>query len=174
MIFLTNSIVSQRDCKLLERKAQGLVIPFIYLFIFNVLFYIGVQLDFPCGSAGKESACKAGELGLISRLGKSPGEENGYPPQYSGLENSMDCNHGVAKSPTQLSDMHSQLIGDAVTASCGQQRDSAIHMHYSLSPQTTPQSRLHIAIFKTDKPQGPTVQHKSTNNSAQGYGITPL
>ena len=146
----------------------------LYLFIFNVLFYIGVQLDFPCGSAGKESACNAGDLGVISRLGRSPGEGKGYPPQYSGLENSMDCNHGVAESPTQLSDFHSQLISDAATASCGQQRDSATHIHYSLSLQTTPRSRLHIAIFKTDKPQGPTAQHKSTNNSAQGYGITPL
>ena len=53
----------------------------------------------PCGSAGKESACNAGDLGLIPRLGRSPGEGNGYPLQYSGLENSMDCTvHGVAKS----------------------------------------------------------------------------
>ena len=55
-----------------------------------------VFLGFPCGSAGKESACNAGDLGLISGLGRSPGEGKGYPLQYSGLENSMDCIvHGV-------------------------------------------------------------------------------
>ena len=62
---------------------------------------------FPCGSAGKESACNAGDLGLIPGLGKSSGERKGYPLQYSGLENSMDCiAHGVTMSRTQLSDFH--------------------------------------------------------------------
>ena len=51
------------------------------------------------GSAGKESACNMGDLGSIPGLGRSPGEGNGYPLQYSSLENSMDCIvHGVAKS----------------------------------------------------------------------------
>ena len=45
----------------------------------------------PYGSAGKESACNAGDLGLIPGLERSTGEESGYPLQYSGLENSMDC-----------------------------------------------------------------------------------
>ena len=62
---------------------------------------------FPGGSAGKEFACNAGDLGLIPELSNSSGEEKGYPPQYSGLENSMDhIVHGVAKSRTQLSDFH--------------------------------------------------------------------
>ena len=65
------------------------------------------QLGFPDGSAGKESACNVGDLGSIPGLGRSPGEEKGYPLQYSGLENSMDCiAHGVAKSQTLLSDFH--------------------------------------------------------------------
>ena len=56
---------------------------------------------FPCGSAGNESACNAGDLGLIPGLGRSPGERNRYPAQYSGLNNSMDCIvHGVTKSQT--------------------------------------------------------------------------
>ena len=56
-------------------------------------------MDFPGGSAGKESACNAGDLGSIPGLGRSPGEEKGYPLQYSGLENSMDCIvHGVTES----------------------------------------------------------------------------
>ena len=46
---------------------------------------------FPCGSAGEESTCNAEDLGLIPGLGRFPGEGKGYPLQYSGLENSMDC-----------------------------------------------------------------------------------
>ena len=45
---------------------------------------------FPHGSAGKESACNAGDLGSIPGLGRSPGEGKVYQLQYSGLENSMD------------------------------------------------------------------------------------
>ena len=61
----------------------------------------------PGGSAAKESACNAGNLGLIPVLGRSPGEGKGYPLQYSGLENSTDCIvHGAANSWTQLSDLH--------------------------------------------------------------------
>ena len=56
---------------------------------------------FPCGSAGEESAYKAGDLNLIPGLGRSPGEGKGYLLQYSGLENSMDSIfHGVAKNQT--------------------------------------------------------------------------
>ena len=66
-----------------------------------------VFLDFPCGSAGKESACSAGDLGSFSGLGRSLGEGKGYPLQYSGLENPKDCiAHGVAKSQTLLSDFN--------------------------------------------------------------------
>ena len=46
---------------------------------------------FPGGSAGKESACSVGDLGSIPRFGRSLGEGKGYPVQYSGLENYMDC-----------------------------------------------------------------------------------
>ena len=46
---------------------------------------------FPCVPAGKESSCNVGDLGLIPGLGRYPGEGKGYPLQYSGLENSMDC-----------------------------------------------------------------------------------
>ena len=48
------------------------------------------KLGFPGGSEGKESACNAGDPGLIPGLRRSPGEGNGYPLQYSCLENSMD------------------------------------------------------------------------------------
>ena len=66
--------------------------------------------SFPGGSAGKESACNVGDLGLIPGLGRSPGEGNGYPLQYFGLDNSIDyIVHGDTKSQTQLSDFHSQI-----------------------------------------------------------------
>ena len=48
-------------------------------------------MDFTSGSAGKESACNAGDLGLIPGLGRSSGEGKGNPLQYSGLENSVGC-----------------------------------------------------------------------------------
>ena len=54
---------------------------------------------FPCGSAGKESACNAGDLSMIPGLGRSPGEGKGYPLQYSVLENSMD---GIVHGFTEL------------------------------------------------------------------------
>ena len=62
---------------------------------------------FPDSSVGKESACNAGDPGSIPGSGRSTGERIGYPLQYSGLEDSMDCIvHGVAKSGTRLSDFH--------------------------------------------------------------------
>ena len=68
------------------------------------------SLGFPGSSAVKVSACNAGDLGLIPGLGRSPGEGNGNPLQYSCLENPMDGGawwatvHRVAKSWTRLSD----------------------------------------------------------------------
>ena len=59
-----------------------------------------VFLGFPGGSAGKKSACNAGDLGSIPGLGRSPVKGKGYPLQYSGLENSTDSTvHGVSKEP---------------------------------------------------------------------------
>jgi len=58
-------------------------------------------LGFPGGLDGKESTCNVGDLGLIPELGRSPEEGKGYPVQYSGLENSMDCIVlGITKSRT--------------------------------------------------------------------------
>ena len=58
-----------------------------------------IYMGFPCDSADKESSCNAEDLGSVPGLGRSPGEGNGYPLQYSGLENAMNCVvHGVAKS----------------------------------------------------------------------------
>ena len=49
------------------------------------------KMSFPDSSVDKESACNAGDPGSTPELGRSPGEGKGYPLQYSGLENSMDC-----------------------------------------------------------------------------------
>ena len=68
------------------------------------------MLGVPGDSDGKESACNSVDPGLIPELGRSLGEGNGNPLQYSCLENSMDRGawratvHGVAKNQTQLSD----------------------------------------------------------------------
>ena len=68
------------------------------------------SMDFPGGSDGKESACNAGDLGLILGSGRSPREENGNLLQYSCLENSMDRGawrptvRGVTKRRIRLSD----------------------------------------------------------------------
>ena len=68
--------------------------------------------DFPGGSAGKEFACNAGDLGSTPGLGRSSGEGNDYPLQESGLENSMDCVvRGVAKSLTLLHSFHFHFQG---------------------------------------------------------------
>ena len=66
----------------------------------------------PCSSDSKESAFNVGDLSSVPGLGRSPGEGNGNPPQYSCLENSMDRGaswatvHGIAESWTGLSDQH--------------------------------------------------------------------
>ena len=80
-----------------------------YLLVFGFLSDYKKRKGFPGGSDSKESACNASDQSSIPRLGKSPGEGNGYPLQYSCLENSMKRGvwetviHGVAKSQTWLS-----------------------------------------------------------------------
>ena len=59
---------------------------------------MNIYIICPCGSAGKESACNVGDLGSIPGLGRSPGEGKGYPLQYSGLKNSMDCTVYMGRS----------------------------------------------------------------------------
>ena len=73
------------------------------------------EWGFPGGTDSKQSACKVGDLGLIPRSGRSPGEGNGNPFQYSCLENSMDRGawwatvHGIAKNWTPLNDSDTKL-----------------------------------------------------------------
>ena len=83
---------------------------------------LGCQ-GFPWGSAGKESTRYAGDLGSIPGLGRSAGEGKGYPLQYSGLENFMNCMvDGVTKSRTRLSDFHFDFdssVGKESTCNAG-------------------------------------------------------
>ena len=67
-----------------------------------------VAMGFPHGSAGKESACNAGDLGSIPGLGRSPGEGLRLPTVvfWSGEFHELYIVHGVAKSWTSLSDFH--------------------------------------------------------------------
>ena len=92
--------VEEMKDKMIAREREGSAKSFLIWMIFKHSYCLVAQLV-------KESACKAGDLGLIPGLGRSPGEGNGYPLQYSGLENSKDCiDHGVTKSQTQLSEFH--------------------------------------------------------------------
>ena len=101
-VFLPREFHGQRS---LAATVQGVIQPMGWqrvghdwvtnTFTFKCLLF---RKGFPCGSAGKESACNVGDLGLIPGLGRSPGEGKSYPLQYSGLEKPMDYTvHGVAK-----------------------------------------------------------------------------
>ena len=115
---------------------------------------------FPSSSAGKESAFNTGDQGSIPGLGRSPVEGEGYPFQYSGLENSMDCTaHGVAKSWTCLSNFHftSYLAiqgfpGDAVvknmSASVGDATDVGLIPVLERSPREGNDNLLQYSCLK--------------------------
>ena len=66
--------------------------------------------EFLCGSAGKESSCNEGDLGLILGLGRSPAEGKGYPLQHSGLENCMDCIESDTTEQLSFTSTHPSLI----------------------------------------------------------------
>ena len=93
----------------LHTEREGILVFFIHTF------------DSPGGSEGKESACNAGDPGSIPGLGRSPGEGNGNPLQYSCLKIPMAGGawqatvHGVAKSWTQLSNFTSSLCYETST-----------------------------------------------------------
>ena len=82
------------------------------MYVFIVYFILG----FPGGSDSKESTCNVGDLGSIPGSGRSPGEGNGNPLQYSCLRNPMDRGarwatvHGVAKSRTRLTTEHTRAV----------------------------------------------------------------
>ena len=102
----------------LKKVIQCLTLAFLFsldlrIFFFSFLFCISGLLGFPGGSDGKESTCNAGELGSLPRLGRSPGEGNGNPLQYSCLENLLDGGawwatvHGGHKESDMTERLHS-------------------------------------------------------------------
>ena len=104
--------------------------------------------DFPGSSGDKASACNAEDQGSVPGSGRSPGEGNGYPLQYSGLENSMDRGawratvHGVAKSRTRLNNTHSYRHTHTLT-------HTLTHTHSHTHELTHTHSHMHIANLKT-------------------------
>ena len=116
-------------CGNLTWVPSGAIFPVTFAQLVSVTFWwflryfkpsTGMRL--PCGSEGKASACSAGDLGSIPGSGRSPGEGNGNPLQYSCLENPMDRGawratvHEVAESQTRLSNfMHTHTTGIEVT-----------------------------------------------------------
>ena len=87
------------------------IFPYIEnLWILLYMYFMHINMGFPGGSDGEESACNAADPGLIPGSGRSPGEGNGNPLRYACLENPMDRGawraivNGVTKSWTQLSD----------------------------------------------------------------------
>ena len=112
------SIMKLRSCKTwtvcAEHQPPGVHTSYERCILSHVLVLDLVRTTiwgFPHGSDGKESVCNAGDLGLIPGSGRSPGKGNGYPLQYSCLENVVDRGtwwatvRGVTKSWTQLSDL---------------------------------------------------------------------
>ena len=82
----------------------------LFIYIFKRFFDVD-HFFFPGGSVGRESPCNAGDLSSLPGLGRSPGEGKGHPLQYSGLESPVGYKaHGVAKSRTQLGNLHFHLL----------------------------------------------------------------
>ena len=100
LVFFNCSIINLQYCVSFSKVSTAKCLGYTYICIYG----------FPDGSVGKESARNAGDLGSIPGSGRSPGEGNGNPLQYSCLQNSMDRGawwitvHGVTKSWTQLRD----------------------------------------------------------------------
>ena len=116
----------------------------------------------PGGSAGKESACNVGGLGLIPRLGRSPGERNGYPLQHSDLENSMDSIvHEVAKNQTQPSNFHFHHMWPTAQPQKLQwpQQQYFLNLHYSpMLMSTQPQTCNFLCVsIQSSKRKSQTV-----------------
>ena len=119
-------------------------------------------LGFLCGSAGKESTCNAGDLGLTPGLGRSPGEGKGYPLHYSGLENSMDCMvHEITKSQTRLSDFHFTSHNVA-----------KINLNKGIVTLTELYNQNEISKYFRMKVKVESVSHSLVSDSLQPHGLS--
>ena len=103
----STSMGHSSDGKVLGARIIGLAKSLFEFFHNSLWKNLNKLFDQLNGSFDKESTCNAGGLGSICGLERSSGNGKGYPLQYSGLENSMDCIvHGVTKSWTGLSNFH--------------------------------------------------------------------
>ena len=138
-IYAYVQLIFYKDTKTIQtgRKSH------LNFFLINQLIWLCWVSGFSGGSAGKESACNVGNLGLIPGLGRSPEEGNYYILQYSGLENSADCVvHGLRKNGTWLSDSlsispGSQLrhVGSFIVACAVQSVGSVVAAYGLLTPR---------------------------------------
>ena len=108
-------------------------------------------LGFPGGSDGEEATCNAGDRGSISGLGRSPGEENGNPLQYSRLENSKDRGFSLDKT----------AFGEKTKRLGGEIKKKKIYIYiYILSPQFHNSSVFCLPPLPHISPAtGPSFQH---------------
>ena len=105
--------IHTQNCELWYSTPPTFLSPTFHLSTYNRLLFNWNLVV--CGSAGEESTCNVGDLGLIPGLGRPPGEGKGYPLLYAGLENSMDyIVHGVTKNWTRLNDFHFHLFYNIV------------------------------------------------------------
>ena len=123
---------------------------------------------FPGGSDGKESACNAGDPGLIPGSGKYPGEENGNPLKYSCLESPMDGGawwalvHGVAKSQARLNDQHFHPLQSRL-----QSRTA------SVTGKVSQHLLAHLQRRETNQPRGQNVHHQMTLMIRKSFTLLP-
>ena len=104
---------------MLKYETSRIFINLFNRYLLSTYYVSGIILTWKITTVSKPDTTSAFVeplLGSVPGLGRSPGEGKGYPPQYSGLENSMECIvHGVAKSRTLLSDFHFSLEKWTVT-----------------------------------------------------------
>ena len=119
--FICTSLETTTTCMLDSLCLYSILNLFSFIY-FSYLVFLHLAMGFPSGSDGKASVYNAGDPGLIPGLGRSTGEGNGSPLQYSCLENPMDRGswqatvHGVTKSWTRLS--HFTFQFSSVAQSC--------------------------------------------------------
>ena len=116
-------------------------------------------MGFPCGSAGKESTCNSGDLGLIPGLGRSLGEGKGYPLQYPGLENSMDFHfQGRGVEGGGQSDLPASAVSSKSSSlKCPTGQGATFYGSVSWTPSlllvTVPTCSIHVVLGQLKQPE---------------------
>ena len=135
------------------------------------------QKGFPGGSHGKESACNAEDLGSIPGLGRSPGEGNRNPLQYSCLENSMDRGawwatvHGLAPLSSNSPSLHDRLDGELEGMCKGESQGGClVLLHGTLTQHiTSPQTAAPLPVFSMKQNSAPQNSWRNLNVRNSGF-----